>query len=316
MRDGAMLYNISITQLQYIIAIEKYGNFSKAAENSYVTQPTLSMQVQKLEEELGIVLFDRSKKPVKPTNAGKAVLMQAKKIIKELEILMLQVAQEKDQVAGQFHLGVIPTLSPYILPAFISEFQKKYPLVQLQIEEKQTQQIIKDLQNENLDAGILVSPIKDSQILETPIFWEEFYVYHAKEHPIKNLQEVSTKDLKAEGLWLLADGHCFRNQALAVCSDDFHESNIHFLGGNFETIKNLVDQNRGYSLFPKLAVESMKLDPKRVKKLKKKVFREISIVTSRSYIKKAILDAIEDALRISLPPELQVKPKGDPVPIY
>jgi LysR family hydrogen peroxide-inducible transcriptional activator len=304
--------SITLTQLEYIVEVAKKQSFGLAAQSCFVTQPTISMQINKLEEELGVVLFDRTKKPVEPTSIGRKIIQQARTAIQEVSRIEELVQSEKGKVEGEFKLGVIPTLAPYLLPRFLESFTKKYPLVDLIIEEMQTHSIVEKLKEDSLDAGILVTPLKIKGILEKHLFYEPFIVYLTAKHPLHKLETVTEKDLNLDDIWLLNEGHCFRDQVMDLCRKrkqaGWNHKNLVFESGNLETIIRLVDKNFGYTLLPYLATMEM---PRAEVKKKLRFFknpipnREVSIVTSRTFLKKSIIKALTEDIIASLPEELQ-----------
>ena len=307
----------SITQLEYILAVDKEKHFGKAAKSCHVAQPSLSMQIQKLEEELGAVIFDRSRKPIIATETGQEILIQAKRVIQEHRKIQDIANRGATELRGAFSLGVIPTLSPYLIPLFVGSFSKKYPNVSLKINEYQTHEIIRQLANDELDGGLLVTPLQNDQIIERHLFFEPFYAYVSKTHPLANRKLLSEYDLDDNNLWLLEEGHCFRDQVLKVCSLDKKNAafeNVEFAGGNLETLKNLVKRNSGYTLLPELALAEM---PKKeiddhIKKFKKPIpTREVSLVHSRSFLKENIINAMEVLIIESLPSHIRSLKKRD-----
>ncbi|MBT3369069.1 MAG: hydrogen peroxide-inducible genes activator, partial [Nitrospina sp.] len=264
--------------------------------------------IHKLEEELGVTLFDRSRKPVEPTAIGKKIIEQAQTVLQEACRIEEIIKLEKGEISGDFKLGIIPTLAPYLLPLFLESFTKSYPRVNLIVEELQTQQIIRLLRLDKIDAGVLVTPLNSNGIVERPLFNDPFVVYLAPNHPLHRLKKVSGSDLILDDIWLLNEGHCFRDQAIEICKrvKGLPKKNLEFESGNLETLKRLVDKNFGYTLVPSLAIlEMSKTD------LKKKVrffkspapTREVSIVYSRSYLKKSIIEALHKKIVSSLPKE-------------
>jgi LysR family hydrogen peroxide-inducible transcriptional activator len=304
--------SITLTQLSYISAVAKYRNFGKAAKSCFVSQPTLSMQIQKLEEELEVILFDRSKKPVEPTAMGQKIIDQTQVVLQEALRIEELIKAEKGEISGSFKLGIIPTLTPYLLPLFLEKFTTSYPSVKLIVEELQTKQIIHQLKEDIIDAGILVTPLHIQGIIEQPIFNEPFLVYLSPSHPLLSLDKISEKDLSLDDIWLLNEGHCFRDQAIEVCKkirgNNPQRKNLVFESGNLETLKRLVDQKFGYTLLPWLATMGM---PAAEKKKRIRVFktpipiREVSVVYSRSFLKKSIIEALHKEIVSSLPNELK-----------
>jgi LysR family hydrogen peroxide-inducible transcriptional activator len=304
--------SITLTQLSYVAAVSQTRNFGLAAQACFVSQPTLSMQIQKLEEDLGVILFDRSKKPVEPTEIGRKIIEQTQIVLQEVSRMEELIKAEKGEISGEFKLGVIPTLAPYLLPLFLEKFTVNYPSVNLIVEELQTQQIIQKLKDDKIDAGILVTPLNCRGIVERPIFNEPFLVYLAPNHPLLSQSKVSDKDLNLDDIWLLNEGHCFRDQAIKICKKakdkNAKPKNLVFESGNLETLKRLVDKKFGYTLLPSLAILEMSA---REQKKKVRFFespvptREVSVVYSRSYLKKSIIEALYKEVVSSLPKELK-----------
>jgi LysR family hydrogen peroxide-inducible transcriptional activator len=307
----------TITQLEYVVAVAKTRHFGQAAEICHVAQPSLSMQIQKLEDELDTTIFDRSKKPIGVTELGQVIILQAQKVLAEHKKLKEMALNSGHEPQGLFHLGVIPTLSPYLLPLFIGSFSSKYPKVQLKINEYQTSDIIKKIMDDEIDAGLLVSPLEDKRIIERPLFFEPFYAYVSQNHILSKRKFLREEDLSDDNLWLLEEGHCFRDQVLKVCSLKRQHAaleNVEFAGGNLETLKNMVKTNSGYTLLPELAVESLAQEEKKtyIKKFKKPVpTREVSLVYSRNFFKQSTLEALEREIQDHLPTRLQNLKKRD-----
>ena len=307
----------SIHQLEYLVAVDREKHFGRAAEDCHVSQPSLSTQIQKLEEELGIVIFDRSKKPIKATEVGKEVIEQAKLILKEHKKLDYIAGLGSGTPKGEFELAVIPTLAPYLIPIFLGHFAEKYPEVKLKINEYKTEDIIKKLINDEIDAALLVTPLGDDRIIERHLFFEPFYAYLSEDHPLFKRKILTEFDLEEHQMWLLEEGHCFREQVLKVCSMDKKGGvfpNIEFASGNLETLKNMVKKNTGYTLLPELALEDMtdKEIKTHIKKFKKPApTREVSIVHSRSFLKESIITAIEQSILDTLPKRIRSLKRQD-----
>ncbi|MFQ5717072.1 MAG: LysR substrate-binding domain-containing protein, partial [Nitrospinales bacterium] len=243
--------SITLTQLSYIAAVAQTRNFGLAAKACFVSQPTLSMQIHKLEEELGAILFDRSKRPVEPTAIGRRVVCQARLALQEVLRIEEMIKEERGEVSGEFRLGIIPTLAPYLLPLFLESFTQTYPKVNLIVEELQTRQIIERLGDDAINAGILATPLNCRGIIERPLFYEPFVVYLAPGHPYRSLAKVSENDLSLNDVWLLNEGHCFRDQAIKLCKrardKGGEKKNLTFESGNLETLRRLVDKKFGYT---------------------------------------------------------------------
>lgn len=306
------MLSITYIQLSYLLSLARNRHFGLAARECHVTQPTLSMQIMKLEEELGVILFDRSKKPVEPTETGSKIIEQAEKALLEVSKIETLAHENKGEIRGEFKLGVIPTIAPYLLPLFLESFLKQHPKVELVIEELQTEQIIQRLKLDSLDGGILATPLKQKGILEQPIFYEPFVVYLNPMHPLLKKSMLTEKELSREDIWLLNEGHCFRDQAIELCkkkiSKQVVRKNLVFESGNLETLKRLVDSKFGYTLIPYLALEGMTDKKKKLRFFKPPVpTREISLVHSRTHLKANILQALKTSIQSALPKELKQK---------
>ncbi|MBO9667447.1 MAG: hydrogen peroxide-inducible genes activator [Bdellovibrio sp.] len=298
---------MTLTQLEYILAVGDTGSFSHAALQCHVTQPTLSMQIQKLEDELGVVLFDRTKQPVRPTHVGEIVLKQARLIVQGSQHLREMVDENKGALSGNLRIGIIPTLAPYLLPMFLNRFMTKYPKVHLIIDELETQAMVDKIRNNSLDLGLAVTPIDDINISAKPLFYEPFMAYFAPQHELAQKKTVDEKDLSANEMLLLNEGHCFREQSLALCRNRKNSENkgqFSFESGSLETLKKLVDQGDGFTLLPYLATQDLR-DKKRLKPFSNPVpTREVSILHGPHFQRKAILKALIEEIQASLPKEI------------
>lgn len=299
---------MTLTQLEYIIALDTYRHFVAASEKCSVTQPTLSMQIQKLEDELGVKLFDRTKQPVIPTEIGTRIISQARVVLKEAYTLKEIIADQKNIMLGELRIGVIPTLAPYLLPPLFQQIRDKYPQLNLVIKETITEEIIHELKNNRLDCGIVVTPLKDSAIKEDVLFYEELFVYTSKKNALFDKKYVLASELDPHQLWLLEEGHCFRSQVLNLCELQKY-SDLHFKyeTGNIETLKRMVDKSDGFTILPELAV--MEFAPsqlKFVKRLKEpSPAREVSIVTHRDHIKTKLIKTLKEEILRIVPKPMQ-----------
>ncbi|WP_340074942.1 LysR family transcriptional regulator [Leptobacterium sp. I13] len=291
---------MTITQLQYVLAVATYQNFTLAAEKSFVTQPTLSMQIQKLEEELDVLIFDRSKKPIQLTEIGKKIVEQAKNIINESGRIMDIVEQQKGYVGGEFKLGIIPTIMPTLLPMFLHNFIKKYPKINLKIEELNTQTIIQRLKEGYIDAAIAATPLNDEKITERPLYYEPFVAYVPPNHRLHNKKNIDTKDLNLDDILLLEDGHCFRDGVINLCKAAKNNQNEHFQleSGSFETMVKLANEGLGMTLLPYL--HSMDIKENEKKNLRyftePNPAREVSLIFHSSGLKIHIIEALKDII--------------------
>lgn len=308
---------MTIVQLKYIVAVDTYRHFATAADKCFVTQPTLSMQIHKLEKELEVLIFDRSKQPVQPTDIGKKILAQARLVIQEADRIEEIIKQNKGIVSGEFKLGVIPTVSPNLLPRFLSKFVKKYPLIKLKVEELQTEQIIEMLRADQLDAGILATPLEEKGIIEDPMYYEPFMAFIPSGHRFEKDEFVLVSELDLHEILLLKNGHCFRNNVINLCKHAFENDPnpgpaLELESGNFETLIKLSRQGFGMTLIPYLAALDLKpADKKQVKPIENPApTREISLVYSRAQLKMEIVKKLHEEIVAGLPPKLR-NSKGD-----
>ena len=285
---------MTLTQLQYTIAVAEEGNFTQAAKKCFVTQPTLSMQVQKLEDELGIKLFNRNTKPITLTTIGEKIIDQAKMILKEANRMEDIVSTEKGFVGGNFRLGIIPTVMPTLLPMFLNTFIKKFPKVNLKIEELNTAAIIEELKNGKLDAGIAATPLDDVKIIEKPLYYEPFVGYIPEPHPLSKLKTLALSDLEKMDVLVLEDGHCFRDHVLKICQTPNFSHTFNLKSGSFETLIHLANDGLGMTLLPYL--QTRNLTPQNAKNLRSfespEPAREISLIYSKSQLKLPIIESL------------------------
>lgn len=296
---------MNINQLEYIVAVDQHRHFAKAAKSCFVTQPTLSMMIQKLEDELGSKIFDRSKKPVVPTEAGLLIIEQARKTLIESQKIQEIVNQHKNVLGGQLRLGIIPTLAPYLLPLFIKSFLDKYPLIYLKIAEYTTDNLVEKLKKGEIDVGILVTPLHNKSIKETPLFYEHFIIYSSHEY---TKEFLLPEDLDLNELWLLEEGHCFRSQILNLCELRKKENlQLEYHAGSIETLRQLVENQQGVTIIPELSTHYLsKEKQKRLMHFQPPApAREVSIVTHRDFVKKRLIDALEAEILAVLPKEIK-----------
>lgn len=300
---------MTLTQLNYIVALDRHKNFVQAAEACNVTQPTLSQQIQKLEEELGVQLFDRSQQPIRLTPIGEHIVAQARIVLRESERIQDLVAEDKGEVGGEVRLGVIPTLAPYLLPCFAGDLLKKHKNLTLKIEEKTTSQIVSDLEDGLLDVGILSTPLADSNIKRSILFYEPFLIYASKSHHLLSKKRVDEKELSVVDALLLNEGHCLREQALTLCRSrkdkDIMDSRLQFESGSLETLLGVVDQGGGYTFLPYLAKEHVKNQDQIREFVTPVPTREVSLVYSPHYRRDSLKKALIEAIQAGIPQEIQ-----------
>lgn len=311
---------MTLVQLEYIVALDTHRSFGIAAEKCFITQPTMSMQVQKLEDELGVKLFDRSRQPITPTEIGAEIAEQARIILKESYKVKELISNQRSVVSGELRIGVIPTMAPYLMPKVISSFMTKYPDVQLHIWEYMTEQIIHELKNGLLDCGILSTPLEDKSLQETPLFYESFVAYLSKSSALMSKKNLSAKDINLDDLWLLNEGHCMRNQILNICnrkkSDELKP--FEYNTDSVETLKRMVEMNKGITLLPELSIADFtvkQLDRVRYFKSPEPT-REISIVTHRNFLKRKLILALEREIMDAIPKRMRSKKKKEILEIY
>jgi LysR family hydrogen peroxide-inducible transcriptional activator len=305
---------MNLQQLDYIIAIDTHRHFQQAAKKCFVTQATLSMMIQKLEDELGVKIFDRSKKPVKPTEIGKKIIAQARRIAAEAARVNELIKEEKGEVSGELKIGIIPTLAPYLLPLFLKKFVTDYPQVNLLINEFTTSTIINRLKDGQLDAGILATPLNDNSVKEQVMFYEKYFLYVNENESGFNKQYVLPVDIDINRLWLLEEGHCMRSQILNLCElkkQHEMEEKIHYEAGSIETLKNLVEKNFGITIVPELATFNLNASQKkRLRYFKPPTpVREISIATHRQYVKVKLIEVLKETILALIPKEMKENKK-------
>ncbi|NJB72109.1 LysR family hydrogen peroxide-inducible transcriptional activator [Saonia flava] len=291
---------MTITQLQYVLSVAEHQNFTLAAEKSYVTQPTLSMQVQKLEDELDILIFDRSKKPIKVTEVGKKIVEQAKNIVNEANRIKDIVDQEKGFIGGEYILGIIPTVMPTLLPMFLKTFINKYPKINLIIKEQSTESLIRNIQDGHIDGAIVATPLEIEFLKERPLYYEPFVGYVPNNHRLKDAKMLNPEDLDIKDILLLRDGHCFRDGVINLCNTPKKHEDEHFQlqSGSFETLINLANEGLGMTLIPYL--NTLELDENKKKNLKHfnipSPAREISLIYHKNELKIQITEALRDVI--------------------
>ena len=291
---------MTITQLLYVLAVAEHKNFTKAAQNCHVTQPTLSMQVQKLEEELNVQIFDRTKKPIELTSVGQKIVSQAKNIVAEADRIADIVDQEKGFIGGEFKLGIIPTVMPTLLPMFLKTYVKRYPKVKLKIEELTTDEIINRLEDGNLDGAIAASPLNVDNIKERVLYYEPFVGYISPNHRLKIKTEIETSDLDINDILILEDGHCFRQGVLNLCKIKKEQEldNFQLESGSIEMLVKLVNEGMGMTLLPYLNTLDLKDNEKENLRffVNPSPAREVSLLYNKNGLKIQIIDSIQQII--------------------
>nr|WP_068889829.1 hydrogen peroxide-inducible genes activator [Pedobacter panaciterrae] len=310
---------MTLVQLEYIVAVDTYRSFVGAAEKCFVTQPTLSMQVQKLEEMLNVKIFDRSKQPIIPTEIGSQIIEQARLVLQESHKIKEIISSQQQDVVGELKVGIIPTVAPYLLPKVIAAMMEKYPDLKLLIWEYTTEDIIHHLKTGILDCGILATPLGDSSVEESPLYYENFVTYISKNSKLYKKKTIDADDLEDENIWLLNEGHCMRSQVLNICRSTKQNrlQGLTYNTGSVETLIRMVDMNNGATLLPELALEE--LSNKQLSKVRyfksPEPVREISLVTHKNFIKKRMLNALKEEILAVVPKTMRQKKKKDVVGI-
>jgi LysR family transcriptional regulator, hydrogen peroxide-inducible genes activator len=303
---------MTLQQLEYIIALDTFRHFGKAAQHCNIAQPSLSIQIQKLEAELKTTIFSRTKIPIGPTETGIIIIEQARKIISECSSINQLIQHQKNTIEGNLKIGVIPTLAPYLLPLFLLDFVKKYPAVSLNISELTTDKIIRRLKNGMIDIGILATPLSQNELQETFLFNEEFVAYVSKKEKIFSKKYLLPADIDVNKMWLLEEGHCLRSQTINLCELQKISSvqkHLDFETGSIETLKKFVEQNEGITLLPELATIDMSAAKKAMLRYFKSPapVREISMVTSKGFAKLRLANILKESILEHLPQEVSNK---------
>lgn len=306
---------MTLVQLEYLLALDTYRQLTIAAEKSFISQPALTMQLQKLEDELGVKLFDRSKQPVVPTEIGMAVIEQARVVVQESHRVADLVQTYKQEVAGEIRVGIIPTLAPYLLPLFLAQFLQKYPLVRLRVRELTTDTLVQLLKSGQIDVGIAVTPIGDERLQEHPLFYEEFVVYVEEKDLHHNKQFVLAEDIDPDRLWLLEEGHCMRSQIMNLCElrkQRIEGQQFYYEAGSIEGLKKMVDRYGGLTILPELA--TLDIPDAQVDQLRRFArpvpVREVSLLTHRNFVKRPLIDALKAEILQAVPIQMQQQPAG------
>jgi LysR family transcriptional regulator, hydrogen peroxide-inducible genes activator len=293
---------MNLQQLEYIVAVDKHRHFQRAANECCITQATLSMMIKKLEDELGVIIFDRSKQPVVPTETGKDIVTQAKVILKETSHLKQLANDTKAEVKGQIRIGIIPTLAPYLLPLFLYNLLKNNPQLKIKISELNTDQIVEQLEKDHLDVGILATPINVEGLKEYPLFYEKLVVFVSDKETTLKKKFILPEEIDVNRLWLLEEGHCLRSQMMNLCelrkkNTDF--GNLEYEAGSIESLLKIVEMNNGITVVPELAVINFDAKQKKqIREFKAPVpVREISLVTYRHFVKTKLLEVLADEIK-------------------
>lgn len=303
---------MTLQQLEYILAVDEHRHFTKAADQCFVTQPTLSAMIQKLEEELEVKIFDRNRQPIAPTAVGALIIKQAREVLVQVENIKNIIEEEKQEIGGNFHIGILPTIAPYLLPRFFQDMVKKYPKLNIKVSEMKTPDIKRALLTGEIDAGILAELNDMEMYNHTHLFYEEFYAYIARENALFQNKTIKSSDLSGELLWLLDEGHCFRDQMVKFCSIQARRSDkLTYQLGSMETFMRMVESGEGMTFVPELALDQMS---DRQKELVRNFAiptpaRRIVMLTNKNFIRHSLVEAIQADIQASVPKSmLKLKP--------
>jgi len=297
---------MTLVQLEYLIAVDTYRQLTIAANKCFISQPALSMQLQKLEEELGAKLFDRSRQPVVPTEIGRAVIEQARIVVQESRRITDIAQRAKDEVTGELRVGIIPTLAPYLLPLFLAQFLQNYPAIRLSVREVTTDTLLQLLKSEQLDVGIAVTPLSEGTFAERRLFHEEFVVYVAEQEASTTKQYRLPDDIEPDQLWLLEEGHCMRSQIMSLCElrkRRVEWRNFQYQAGSIEALKRMVERYGGLTILPELAIIDLPAGQQaQIRRFETPVpVREISLITQPNYVKQPLIAALEAEILRAVP---------------
>jgi LysR family transcriptional regulator, hydrogen peroxide-inducible genes activator len=311
---------MTLVQLEYIVAVDNWHHFARAADHCFVTQPTLSMQINKLEQELGIRVFDRSKQPVIATEAGAEIIAHARRVLAQRDEMLEYVQNRKGFVTGELKIGIIPTLAPYLLPLFIPAFARKYPLVKLIVTEMTTELIVSRLREGRIDTGILVTPLNENGIKEEHLFYEEMVAYVSRKNAAYSKTYVLPQDIDPDKLWLLEEGHCFRSQIVNLCElrrASREGSHFEYEAGSVETLKRMVELNDGITILPELATLNLGLRQMELLRHFRKPtpMREVSIAVHRNFVKKKLIDVMKQEIINAIPAKIAKNKSSLVVPV-
>lgn len=298
---------MTLQQLEYILAVNQFRHFAKAAEYCRVTQPTLSAMIQKLEEELDTRIFDRSQQPVCPTPVGIHIIEQAQNILVQANRIKNIIEEEKHSLTGTFKLGILPTVAPYLLPRFFPQLMKKYPDLDIRVVEMKTNDIKKALQTGEIDAGIVASLAGMEELQQTPLFYEQFFAYVSREDALFNNEVIRTSDLNGEQLWLLDEGHCFRDQLVRFCQmKSARASQLAYHLGSMGTFMRMVESGKGVTFIPELAV--LQLGDAQKELVRSFAIpcptRQVVLLTNKNFIRHTLLEVLVKEIKLSVPKEM------------
>lgn len=300
---------MNLQQLEYLIAVDKHKHFGKAAQSCFITQPTLSAMIQKLEDELDVKIFDRTSHPIRTTDSGMEIIRHAQNIIDSVNELRNKANLLNNVLGGKLSLGIIPTVSPFVLPTDIFDFLQKNPKVELNVKEMTTENIIKALKTGELDAGIIATPYDAAKEFSQDFLFNEELMLYASSDQMRKDTYILPEEIDAEKVWLLEEGNCLRTQFENIChlkENTLKPKNLDFLASNIHTLVQMVDRVGGISILPEMA--ALALSPVQQQKVfrfrKPFPYREISIIYYKPTFRQKIIDGLVEAIQKSVAQKL------------
>ncbi|MFP4023078.1 MAG: LysR substrate-binding domain-containing protein [Thiohalospira sp.] len=301
---------MTLNQLKYLVAIAKYRSFSKTAQNLGISQPALTSQIKKLEEEMGFVFFDRTKVPLGITHKGEVFFRRAQQVLKLTDDMYNIAIELEEEISGKLLIGAIPTIAPYLIPVFMDELQKKFPNLHLNIKELITEDIITQVKSGEIDAGIIATPVKSKGVVFQTLFYEKFFLFVSENNKFHNLETINISQIDLNELWYLNEGNCFQNQVNTLChiSEKLaQQQNFKYQSNSIESLRFIVEQRGGVTFIPELA--TLNIDSAKENLIKEieglKPVREISLVTTKFLTKQKLIDAFVEILLKNIPSRMK-----------
>jgi len=297
---------MTLTQLKYITSVYRAGSFHGAAKECHISQPTLSAQIQKIEAELGVTIFDRSKNPITPTKIGLKIIIQAIDSLCEINKIKEIVTAEKESISGSLNVGIIPTLSPYVTPLLLQGFCKQYPDVELSLTEIPTEICLQQLNNEEIDAALLATSEKEDLFDQRHLFDEKLFLFVNQDSDLANKKDILLKDIEAKNVWLLEEGHCLRDEIIGLCKlkkvDGHRPSNIDFKTGSLESLRYIIKNNFGYTLIPELSLPHLSAEESKSVRAftEPQPSRPLYLTTRKKYLKSILIGRLADSISESI----------------
>ncbi len=304
---------MTIAQLEYLKELHRCGSFSVAAEKLGITQPALSLQIQKLEEELDFKLLNRTKRPFQFTDEGQLFYEKSLDVLAQIEQLKQISIELGEEIQGNLTVGIISTLAPYLIPFFIHQLNREYPALQIEISELKTEEIISELKVGNLDCGIISTPVSAKNLSIVPLFYERFYAYVSEQHPLFSVETIKIKDIDEVDVWYLSEGNCFQNQINSVCRINQQKQkgqNLVYHSNSIESLRRIVENKSGITFIPELATINIPTEQEElIKEFEgKQPIREISLITTKRLVKERQVEVLQKIIQQNIPKRMLTKP--------